>query len=341
MRIKKVLTFRASSIGDGLMAKYLLENVHAQFPEARCGIVVAGRGAMLRDLFAAYPWLEVIEANRRDLRSLWRLWRDWHGSDLVTIQVAGKNGGAFGLASKMAARLLARRGGLIGFFDAYRFNHILYDRLLPVRTGVSVIEYERDVLRAAGLEVKFERPDFTYIPDLGALERFGLAAGRYVVVQMFAGNDGRGINSDNRHALLGVLRAKFPEEIILVISGGVGDRLAAEAAAKDIPSVIVIAGMATLQELSNIIAKSRGVISLDTGVGHLVAHLQRPLVILRTCMGAPWWVETQYGLDIPAASFSREDLCVAGHRAMNFPICLNKIDMSEVASRAAKVFEQN
>ena len=58
----KALTFRASSIGDALMAKYLLENVRATHPEARCAIVVAGRSGMIRDLLAAYPWIEVLEA---------------------------------------------------------------------------------------------------------------------------------------------------------------------------------------------------------------------------------------------------------------------------------------
>src|SRR3989338_3419571 len=98
MKIEKALTFRASSIGDCLMGKYLLENIHAQFPNARLGIVVASRGAMIRDLFATYPWLEVIEANRRSPRSLFYLWRNFRNSDLVMTQYAGKLGGRFGLA---------------------------------------------------------------------------------------------------------------------------------------------------------------------------------------------------------------------------------------------------
>ncbi|MES2203231.1 MAG: hypothetical protein V4474_02860, partial [Patescibacteria group bacterium] len=110
MPIRKALTFRASSIGDCLMGKYLLDNVHAQYPAARLGLVVASRGAMIRDLLSAYPYIEVVEANRANPGSLWRLWRAWRGSDVVVTQYAGKQGGRFSLATKVMARLLARRG---------------------------------------------------------------------------------------------------------------------------------------------------------------------------------------------------------------------------------------
>ena len=111
MEIKKALTFRASSIGDCLMGKYLLENIHVQFPSARLGIVVGSRGAMLRDLFAAYPWLEIIEANRRSPSALFSLLKNFYGSDLVITQYAGKPCGRFSFRSKLFARVLAKRGG--------------------------------------------------------------------------------------------------------------------------------------------------------------------------------------------------------------------------------------
>ena len=91
----KVLTFRASSIGDCLMGKYLLENIHIQYPQARLALVVASRGAMIRDLFAGYPWLDVREVNRRNSSALLALWKDFHWSDVVVTQYAGKQGGKF------------------------------------------------------------------------------------------------------------------------------------------------------------------------------------------------------------------------------------------------------
>src|SRR5579859_4479491 len=107
--IRKALTFRASSLGDCLMGVYFLQQVRAQYPDAHCAIVVASRGAMVRDLGAAYPWIEVYEANRRSPRTLLRLARRFWRSDLVTTQYTG---GTFPLVGKIFARMLARRGAL-------------------------------------------------------------------------------------------------------------------------------------------------------------------------------------------------------------------------------------
>lgn len=150
--IQKVVTFRASSIGDCLMGKYLLDNVHAQFPNARLAIVVASRAAMIRDLLAASPHIEVIEANRKSLKSLWSLWREFRGSDLVVTQYAGKVGGKFSLASKLAARVLARRGGLVGFRDASRFN-FFYDH---------IVEFNRSEAPANSSDALCAPPVFQY-----------------------------------------------------------------------------------------------------------------------------------------------------------------------------------
>ena len=84
--IKKVLTLRASSIGDSLMGKYFLENVHAAYPESRAYILVGGRGGMIKDLFRAYSWLTVIEANRKSPGSVVRAFRELSGCDLTLRQ---------------------------------------------------------------------------------------------------------------------------------------------------------------------------------------------------------------------------------------------------------------
>src|SRR3989338_8260289 len=126
--IKKAFTVRASSIGDCLMAKYLLQNIRAAYPRARLGLVVAGRGAMIRDLLAAYPWLEGIEATRRSPRALWHLIKDFWRSDLGVTQYTG---GTLNLSTKLISRLLARRGALGGFVDPPPPHGPIFDPLLP------------------------------------------------------------------------------------------------------------------------------------------------------------------------------------------------------------------
>lgn len=335
MSIRKALTFRASSIGDCLMGKYLLENIHIESPQARLGIVVASRGAMIRDLFSAYPWLEILEVHRRNPITIFSLLKNFYGSDLVVTQYAGKKGGRFSFASKLVARLIAKSGGLVGFADASRLNGMLYDKLVPIRSDSAVAEHDRAALRAADISLSLPFPKMKYIKDSGVLAKCKLEANTYIVVHLFAGNKSRGLSPDKKSELLTALSKKFPDTR-LVLSGGASDRAEALRVSEGIP-VTVIAGEATLQEMMNLISESRGVVSVDTGVAHLAAQLGKPLVVLTTCafVGANWWLPGQYGNDAPITVCSRGDLCAAGHGYKEYPDCMNEIDMEEVASRAA------
>jgi len=322
--IRKALTFRASSIGDCLMGKYLLENIHRQFPEAHLGIVVASRGKMIRDLLAAYPWLEVIEANRQSPRALWRLWREWRGSDLVVTQYTGKIGGKFGLASKLAARVLARRGALVGFSDAAHGSAFLYDRLVPFDHGVAPAEHERRALRAAGLAVPLPYPTLSAVPNKDVLSKFGVSAEKYIVVHLFSGSIKRGLNAASRKKLLSALSIAIPGAPLLV-SGGKGDRIEAKEAADGIPTARVIAGDASLQEMISLILQSSRVISLDTGVAHIAAQLRRPLVVMSTCLGLFWWGSDQYGAGFSIKVFNNKAACGVEHKPVEYPPCINTI----------------
>ncbi len=336
MQIKKALTFRASSIGDSLMAKYFLDNIHAQFPEAKLGIVIASRGNMIRDLFAGSPYIEVIETNRRDVRGLWNLWKRFHGSEVVTTQYAGKHGGQFGLASKIAARLLAKRGGLIGFTDVSRWNKFLYNRLLPVRPDFPVVEHEREALRVAGLAVALPYPRLHIEEKPDIIEKYKLVPGQYIIAHFFAGNAGRSISPTHAHKLLVELGLQFPD-VCIVLSGGKADRRVADEIAEGLPRMVVVAGNASLQEMMQLIQSSMGSVSVDTGIAHITAQLEKPLVVMRTCLGPNWWFPEQYGPQAPVRQFSRENLCTP-HVNKHYPDCINMIDISQVARASKELF---
>lgn len=316
------------------MGKYLLENIHIQFPDARLGIVVASRAEMIRDLFRAYPWLEVIEANRRSPRTLFWLWRHFRNSDLIVTQYAGKPGGRFSLGSKLAARVLAKRGGLTGFADVSIWNTVLYDQVVPVQSNAAIIEHERAALSAAGILVPLQFPTLSFVRDDAALVRFKLQAGKYIVVHLFSGSAGRGLHPDKKRELLVALAEKFPDTP-LVISGGQVNKVEALHMTEYLTATIV-AGDTTLQELMNIIVHSRGVVSLDTGVAHITAQLHRPLIVMRTCIGANWWLPEQYGEHSSVTVFSSDALCAdVGHVYKNYPDCMNSINVQEVLQRAS------
>lgn len=334
MEVTKALTFRASSIGDCLMGKYLLENVHAEFPEAKLGLVVASRGGMLRDLLKSSPYIEVIEANRRDTLGLFQLWKKFHGADLVVTQYAGKPGGSFSLMSKLFGRLLARRGGLLGFEDASSFNSYLFDQTVGGVLGTEPAELERQALEAAGVPVSLKHPTLSFNRIAGLLERFGLQKGQYVVVHLFAGNRGRGLSPIKKKELLQALHTAMPT-VVLVLTGGEGDVEEAQTAAEDLPAV-VLAGKTSLQEMMELMMECVGVVSIDTGGAHIAAQLKKPLVVLATCLGLHWWKPEQYGSSAPAQLFTYTES--AGHVFKDYPDCLGRINMKEVATKTAAYF---
>ena len=329
----KALTFRPASIGDALMGKYFLENIRAAHPDAKLAIVVGSRASLLRDLFAGEPWLEVVEANRRNLPALMKMWRGWRGSE---IALTNYTAGTLNLPAKLIARLLARAGALIGFDDEFSPNRYLYDHLLPRPIRDRAVRlHECDALKALGIPVSVERLSLQYVPLEGIAEKFNIK-GPYVIVHLFSGSKSRGLSTAHMRELLTALTEELPGTT-LVLSGGATDVAEATEVSEGLPAVVV-AGRASLQELMNLIAGSRTVVSLDTGVGHLAAHIGRSPIILSTCLGRiSWWGPDQYGPDIPEKLFTRADLCASGHIFKPYPECLAAIDMHAVAEKAAAV----
>ncbi len=302
--MKSALLFKPGSIGDCLMGKYFLEQVRAAHPAVRCTVAVPTRAGMVRDLYAAYPWIEVT-----DTTSL-RLPR----RDLV---VTPYTGGVFPLRTKLFARLLAKK--LIGFTDRSPLTGFIYDRVLPIASRERAPRLlECDVLAAAGVPVVAERPSFKYVPQPQLLPKLGLTPGGYAVVHLFSGSDARGLSPQKR------------KDLVETLASGLGVSLVVTGSPKETETLGplphgVQAAHTTLQELAHLLDHSAAVVSLDTGAGHLAAHLRKPLVVLSSCLGTQWWGKDMYGEGIPAKLFNRADCCQGGHKHEPYPPCLNEI----------------
>ena len=323
--MKTALTFRASSIGDSLMGKYLLENIRTAFPGARCTLAVSSRAGMVRDLFAAYPWLEVIEVNKSPA-SLGRFFARGRQDIVITPYT----GGVFGILPKLTARAVART--LVGYSDRSPLNRFLYTKIIPlVGRSRAPRSLECDALAALGVPVAQDRPSFVYLPQPALLERLGLKEKEYVVVHLFSGSNARGFSPDKKKELISVLAKTL--SLPLVLTG----------TPKETESLGVLPANArtadtTLQELTHLIDHSAGMVSLDTGAAHIAAHLRKPLVVLASCVGVQWWSKEMYGEGVPNALFTRLDVCASGHDYSGFAPCLEAIDVEEVARRAIKMF---
>jgi len=325
MIIKKACTLRSSAIGDCLMGKYFLEQIHSRYPEAECSIIVASRAEMIRDLLAAYPWLTVHEASRRNLRGLLKTIRAVWGSDATVTQYSGR--GQFSTLSKLFACLITRRGRLAGFSDPWRWNKYLYDHLVPLNLKEAFLTHEQKALKALGVTVSSTKLTLQYVPDTAVYDRFNLPRGSYIFLHFFAGTAGRGFTREKRIEYVRKMVAAFGDAYTIVLTGSSADRPLAIEAAEGFP-VRVIAGETTVQELANLIVGSAAVVSVDTGVAHMAAQLGASLVVVRTCIAYNWWVQEQYNGSLTV--ISRDDICTNGHKADMASNCLNSIAVKDV-----------
>lgn len=332
-QIEKVLTFRAASIGDCMMACYMLTQVHAQYPHARLGIVVSMRGSMIRSLLQAYPMIEVHEVRWFDIRGLVQLWKRFARSDIVLTQYAGKPGGKFSLRSKIAARLLAKKGGLYGFADASVLTRLIYDCVLPFDPEAAPAQMERAALQEMHIAIHDKYPTLKG-GEIGALEKFDLSRGSYVLVHLFSGSDKRGLSPDRQRALVLELVEKMPDTKI-VLTGAASEKEAALRAALG-TGALTVAGQTTLQELFVLLQQSKCVVAVDTGVAHIAAALKVPLVVLTTCLGKQWWAPEQYGAAAPITVRIHSHSCIPHHALNAYPPCINEIAFSEVAACAVE-----
>lgn len=329
MEIKKVLVFKQSSIGDCLMAKYFLENVRAQYPGARCGIVVGSRGAMLKDLFSAYPWIEVIEANRKNPAALLKLFRRFLGSDIVVTEYTG---GAVGLGTKIVARLLAYRGKLIGFYDISNVSAYIYDALVPHgNRSISPRLLEQRSLRSAGIPVSKEWLTYEYLPQPHLLSEFGVEEKKYVVVHLFSGSTTRGLSPRRQQDLLDELAKAFPD-MPLLLTGTQKER--DQLAKLALPTQAKLVAT-SVQEVAMLIDRSAVMVSVGTGTSHIASSLRAPLVVLVNCQGLQWEGQEQWG-DAPKKVFCNAAACPQGHSFAGYAKCIDSVDMAEVAAAAKK-----
>ncbi|MSU74404.1 lipopolysaccharide heptosyltransferase family protein [Candidatus Kaiserbacteria bacterium] len=319
MSNRKVLTFRPGSIGDCLMGKYFLEQVRATYPGVEATIAVPTRVKMVRELLAAYPWIQVVQTKALRLPR----------RDLV---ITPYTGGVFPLRTKLFARLLAKK--LIGFSDRSLFNHLLYDKLVQLigRSRAPRL-LECDALVAAGIPVSFTQPSFVYVPQPQLLPGLGLQEKGYVVLHLFSGSNARGLSPDSKRSLIEELSKTLPVPVVLTGSP------VETASLGTVPHNARVV-QTTLQEFAHLIDHSVAVVSLDTGAAHIAAHLQKPLVVLASCVGVQWWSKDMYGEGIPTALFTRLDICAGGHDYSEYAKCLDAIDMNKVASCIASIIEK-
>ena len=229
--------------------------------------------------------------------------------------------------------MLTRFGRLVGFTDSWPFNRLIFDHLMPFSMLRAMRLHECDALNALGVPVAF--PEITLVPQKGTmvLEQLNLGKDPYLVLNLFSGSRGRGLSLEHQRTITRTIIDTFGARMKIVLTGGPSDEPLMRSIKERAPTLVLALGIG-MQALITLVAKSKAVVSLDTGVAHIAAQTGVPLVVMRTCWGYNWWNKDQYPRE-KIIVLAHDEFCSNGHVAKDFPACLSVISTEEVA-RAIK-----
>lgn len=284
---KNIILFQNGSIGDFLMGVYLMENIHLSDNNLHLFIVVPRNKKIFSGLLKKYSYVNLLKANKKSLEILLGLRLVFGRNCVIIPPTIGK----IPLSIKVAAKVLTLKSGdlLVGFKDRSGINKI-YDLLLVYDTRISYLDTIKTILKKLNFNVVKQEPDFKFSPQKEISSEYGLEDNNFIVLHPFGSNEKRSIPKNDLAWLINKIRENFPR-LKIVISGGKGEKkiiqdILGNSAGNE--NVLNIAGKVSLEELANIIDKSRLYVGVDTGVSHLASFLKKRSLVIANNGTANW-----------------------------------------------------
>ncbi len=335
-RVAAILIVRLSAIGDVLFATPLVAALRRTYPRARIAWLVQ---AEYRDLLAAHPDLDLVIPCPM---GRWR--RDWRQGRFLQVlrEVAALRGllrrqrfdlalDLQGLLKSGALTWLSGARQRIGLGSREGSGLLMSHVLGPLPESERIGSEYLFLAVALGLDVYEFGMAAYYTPrDAAAAERLldaqGLGAG-FIAACPFTTRPQKHWLAERWPAL--AQRARAEHGLPLALLGGPGDRAGGEAIAAAAGAAAVnLAGSTSLAQAVALIARSRALVGVDTGLSHMGIALGRPSLLL-------------FGATCPYTDTTRSDARVLYHARACSPCrrrptcdhrfdCMRDIDVEEV-----------
>ncbi|HEX9204513.1 MAG TPA: lipopolysaccharide heptosyltransferase II [Candidatus Deferrimicrobiaceae bacterium] len=281
-----ILVLRYRFIGDTILTVPFLRNLRRAHPGARIDLMVAPyssdvlRGIPYVDEFIVYdpPTIHADSGGRhRTFLSKIRFVADLRSRRYDKAYVLKRSFSSAAIAFLSGAR---ERIG----FDTERRGFLLTKRV-PYRQDQHEVRNFLDVLKADGVATPDDHLEAWISPEEGAaaeafLAERGVAAGeRVVAIHPFSANQIRAWHEDGFVAVANALQERLGVRILLL--GGRRDReMAAGIAEKVRPAPVSAVGGTDLRQSMALLSKCALLICNDSGIMHLAAALDLPLIAL-------------------------------------------------------------
>ncbi|OHA79880.1 MAG: hypothetical protein A2675_01395 [Candidatus Yonathbacteria bacterium RIFCSPHIGHO2_01_FULL_51_10] len=289
--MRNVLYFLNGSIGDFLMALFLMENIHMSpnGGDTRLFVVTPRNKKLFQALARAYPYVNLIEASRSTPYGLAVLARFIFTKNIVMLPPTP---GTLPLRAKIIAKLLAlmpesttlgfigKKGEKEGWFD----HGLVFDTSVPYHATMIALA------REAGFSAVKEKPTFTHKKDTAVLARYQLTEKNYTVIHPCAATEGRGMYDEELARL--ILAVSEKSGLPVMVTGGTNDRerIGGILNGHAFPNAVHnCAGELSVDDLVNVLAGARWYIGVDTGITHLASFLRVPTLVIAH-HGTPHWL---------------------------------------------------
>ena len=268
--IRRVGILKAYAIGDTVLLSAIVQDVAAAFPEAEIVFFSGLDNASTAELIDGVSQVVSVPISRP-----WLTVRSLRG-DRVDVLLD------FGAWPRVEALETALSGAAftVGFRTPGQFRHYAYDAAVDHSSDVHELENYRRILGPLGIDARSEprlEPPDTVPPD-------ALPDGEYVVFHLWPGGYRSELKEWPQDRWRELAAALSERGLSIVLTGGPGDRDRTQAFVEGsgplAERLVNTAGRFTIPEVLDVLARSRGVVSVNTGTMHLAAAVGAPTVAL-------------------------------------------------------------
>lgn len=257
------------AIGDSIIASAVIDDLKRHFPQATVVAFISEANSQIPQIIDGLDESVLVPLLRPHMA--WRAVRRRPVDLLLDFSPWPRIGAV--LSS------LARARYTIGLRRANQYRHFAYDAVAEHRGDCHEIENVRSVVRCLGIE-----PTGTPRLKRGLAEALPAMEPEhpYVLLHPWAAGYGHVMKEWLPDRWVHLAQALIAEGYSIAISGGPADRDKSLALAKAIasPAVVVLAGTISLAQLVAVLARAAAVVSVNTGIMHLAATVDCPLVAL-------------------------------------------------------------
>lgn len=348
---KRILVLRYRFIGDTILTVPFLRNLRRAEPGAHIAWVVAPGSS---DVIQGIPYVDELiywdpvtihadsKGEHRTLADKWAF---------ISGLRAKRFDKAYVLKRSLSSAIIARLTGAserIGFDTEGR--GFLLTKKVPYKHSQHEVQNFLDVLRADNvpvdddyLEAWLSEEEKSFAEDF--LQRSGISRGESIVaLHPFCANPPRAWHLDNFTGLANELQHKY--DVRIIVFGGKRDAAAIEYLRKEIcPGPIIAIGNTTMRESMSLLSRCKLLVCNDSGIMHLAAALQVPLVALfgpqSPAKFGPWGEQCRVIYkNFPCSPCRQKFFQECEPSIRKTPQCMEDISIAEVLEQIGRVANQ-